>query len=265
MSNDRKPPVWMMVREAVEALGGHTTNVAVRDWILHKYPGTNKSTISCQIIICTVNHDSRVHYPENRKTRKCDSQYDFLYRPERGKLEWYDPAKHEQWKIVKRDDGSLCVRRADEVAESEETSSGEGETIGGRGTTFAAEAHLRDYLVQHLEDIERGLELYVDENGVDGVEYATPIGRIDIAAVDREGRFVVLELKVAQGPDAVCGQLMRYMSWVKRHLADGKPVRGMVIAQRISDRVRYALADVPNVLLKEYELSLRLHDAEPLE
>ena len=60
-----KPPVWKMVKEAVEALGSPTTNVMVRDWILKKYPGTNKSTIGCQTIICTVNHDSRIHYPEN--------------------------------------------------------------------------------------------------------------------------------------------------------------------------------------------------------
>jgi hypothetical protein len=46
-----------MVKEAVEALGSPTTNVMVRDWILKKYPGTNKSTIGCQTIICTVNHD----------------------------------------------------------------------------------------------------------------------------------------------------------------------------------------------------------------
>ena len=31
-----------------------------------------------------------------------------------------------------------------------------------------------------------------------------------------------------------------------------KPVRGMIIAQIISDKIRYALADVENVQLKEY-------------
>ena len=53
---------------------------------------------------------------------------------------------------------------------------------------------LRDYLVQHLEDVEPGLDLYTDEHGIDGIEFSTPFGRIDILATDREDRFVVIEL-----------------------------------------------------------------------
>ncbi len=94
MSSQSRPFVWQMIREAVDALGGSTTNVAVRDWILERYPGTNTSTIQAQIIVCTVNHASRVHYPENQKPRRAESQYDFLFRPERGRLELYDPARH---------------------------------------------------------------------------------------------------------------------------------------------------------------------------
>ncbi|MFN8007523.1 MAG: hypothetical protein U0V70_10965 [Terriglobia bacterium] len=45
MNAHAKLPVWKMVKEAVEALGGKTTNVAVRDWIQKKYPGTNPTTI----------------------------------------------------------------------------------------------------------------------------------------------------------------------------------------------------------------------------
>jgi hypothetical protein len=41
MSSQPRSFVWQMIREAVEALGGSTANVAVRDWILERYPGTN--------------------------------------------------------------------------------------------------------------------------------------------------------------------------------------------------------------------------------
>lgn len=64
---------------------------------------------------------------------------------------------------------------------------------------------------------------------------STGVGRIDILAKDRSGALVVIELKVALGPDAVCGQILRYMGWVKRHIADGRGVRGIIIAGRISD------------------------------
>ncbi len=56
-----------MVRQAFfEALSPETINVSVRDWVLARWPDTNRNTIACQIIVCTVNHLSRIHYPENQ-------------------------------------------------------------------------------------------------------------------------------------------------------------------------------------------------------
>jgi endonuclease len=91
------------------------------------------------------------------------------------------------------------------------------------------------------------------------------VGRIDILAVDAQGGLLVIELKVSRGPDAVCGQLLRYKGWVKRHLAQGWRVRGLIIAQHISDRIRYALADDPEVSLKEYVLNISLKDVPQLD
>ena len=252
MNKGARPAVWRMVKEAVEALGGKTTNIAVRDWIEKKYPGTNPTTIGCQIIVCTVNHASRIHYSENQKPRKADGKYDFLFRPATGQIEWYEPTKHGLWEIAEREDGSLVVREVgsvdDDIAEKEP----------GGGESFAAESHLRDYLAKNLAIVEKGLQLYVDDNGVNGVEYNTPIGRIDILAIYEEDGLLVIELKVERGSDQVCGQIMRCVGWVKRHLADGMPVRGLVIASHISDRIRYALADVPNVEAREYQIHITL-------
>ena len=245
-----------MVKEAVEALGSPTTNVAVRDWILKKYPGTNQSTIQCQTIVCTVNHSSRIHYPENKKPRTATGPYDFLFRPDRGKLEWYDPAKHGQWQIIENSAGLPQVAPGapgDEIAPPDSEHQG-----------FAAEAHLRDYLALHLADIEPGLQLFFQDD-TDGIEFVTEVGRIDILAIDTHGTMVIIELKVDQTPDTVCGQLMRYMGWVKRHLAHGKPVRGIIISQSITDKIRYATADLPNVELREYELSLKLSTVPRLD
>lgn len=41
MSQQNRPFVWQMVRDAMEALGTPTTNVAVRDGIVDRYPDTN--------------------------------------------------------------------------------------------------------------------------------------------------------------------------------------------------------------------------------
>lgn len=153
MATNDRPTVREIVREAVEALDGNTTNVAVRDWILRKYPGTNRSTIGCTIIVCTVNHTSRVHYPENRKPRIAnDERYDFLFRPERGRLMWYEPAKHGVWKIVQSEDGSLGVAQEGETVAAD-TEEGLPEPAGTAQTAvgFQGEDQLRDYLALNLE------------------------------------------------------------------------------------------------------------------
>ncbi len=252
--DESRPYVWKMIRQAIKALGPETTNVSVRDWVLTRWPDTNRNTIACQIIVCTVNHLSRVHYPENQKPRRADSQYDFLYRSERGKLELYDSARHGTWAIWQQEDGRLAVGQLDEDTGAEPTAT---EAISDQA--FAAEAHLRDFLVgpqQNLEAIEPGLQLFVDDDGKDGVEYHTPVGNIDILAEDRDGGLVIIELKVRRGPDAVVGQILRYKGWVKRHLAEGRPVRGIIIAQHMSDRVQYAAAEAGELELKEYSLSI---------
>ena len=253
--NVNRPPVWQMVKEAVEALGSPTTNVAVRDWVLAKYPGTKTSTIACQIITCTVNHPSRIHYGSNQKPRIADRSDDFLLRPGRGQLELYDPEKHGAWEIAETESGKLLVRQVDADRPPEPTID--------TAETFAMETHLRDYLAANLGKIEEGLELYADEDGNTGVEYQTPIGRIDILAVDRDGGFLVIELKVSRGADAACGQVLRYKGWVRQHVAGDKSVRGMVIARRITDRIKYAVGEVPDVELREYTLEVTVHPVSP--
>lgn len=255
MENTKRTYVWQMVKEALAALGGSTTNVAVRDWILKHYPGTNTNTIAAQIIVSTVNHPSRIHYPENKKPRLSNGPLDFVFRSERGHMEQYDPSQHGLWSIVESEDGVLKV---EEVGEAEAEPSTVPPHVGG----FAAENHLRDYLEANLQIIEEGLQLYTSEDDRTGVEFITPIGRIDLLAVDKEGGLLVIELKVDRGPDSASAQLMRYMNWLRVHVAENKRVRGCIIARRISDKIRYALADTRDTFLMEYDMSISLKPVE---
>ena len=273
MTDGTRPPVWQMVNEAVKALGGSTTNVAIRERILRQYPGTNPLTIQCQIIGCTVNHDSRVHYPENKRPRIANGYHDFLFRTGRGKVEVFDPQRHGIWEIRLGESGRLEVaerdaqplgRAGDGPGTLAEPESSDGGSEQPMGSGFAAEGHLRDYLASNLDDIERGLQLFIDDLGCDGVEYQTPIGRIDILARDIEGGFVVVELKVGRGPDAVAGQILRYKNWVKANLAGEDSVRGIIIAQEISDRIRYSIAADGEISAMEYEIALKLSPVKPI-
>lgn len=246
-----------MVREAIEVLGGAASNVDVTSWVMGKYPGTNKTTIQCQMIAGTVNHPSRVHYGVDVRSRVCDNPlFDQFFRPESGRIELYSPEQHGMWELFETPDGRFSVRQCgDEVQPSADDDTGH---------AFAAETHLRDYLAQHLDEIEPGLQLYVHPDERIGVEFITEVGRIDILAVDGQGAFVVIELKVARGPDSVAGQILRYKNWVKRHLANGQSVRGIIIAQQITDKIKYAIADDPEVAAKEYEIKIALRNVDKI-
>jgi Endonuclease NucS C-terminal domain len=68
-------------------------------------------------------------------------------------------------------------------------------------------------------------------------------GRIDILAVDKTGRHVVVELKVSRGRNRALGQLLYYMAWVDKNLGKG-PCRGMIIAKEITDDLALAVRRV---------------------
>jgi Endonuclease NucS len=119
---------------------------------------------------------------------------------------------------------------------------------------FAAESDLRDFLAKNPGCIEPGLRLYHAEDQA-GVEYAIEGGRIDILALDREGRFVVIELKVGRGRNKTVGQLLYYMGWVDKHLSK-TPCRGMIIAKEISDDLVLAVQRANGVSLHRYKLSV---------
>lgn len=96
------------------------------------------------------------------------------------------------------------------------------------------EAHLQLCLAQQIERIGEGAKLVRRE-------YPTPIGPVDIMAVDGEGRHVAIEIKRHGGIDGV-EQLTRYCKLLNRDplLA---PVRGMFAAQSITPQARTLAED----------------------
>lgn len=127
-----------------------------------------------------------------------------------------------------------------------------------RWTSFALEEDLRHFLVRNLERIDPGLTLYIDENGRDGEEYSTDVGNIDILAKDKDGSFVVIELKVSKGSDATIGQLLRYKGWVRKNLAGGGEVRGIIVASEIDDKLKYAAYAAGDLEILEYKIMFDL-------
>lgn len=261
------PYVWQMVKEAVEELGGKCTNSQIKKMIKDKYGAVNENTINCQILICSVNKESRINWPENSKPRLANSQYDFLYNTGRGQVELYDPLKHGEWEIRVESDGKLRVGQVGATAFQSNlvadlvTEESEIENISDDRLLFPLELHLRDFIAKNLPSIKvdgENLRLFVDNDGVDGIEYQTDIGRIDILAVDDKDNFYIFELKLSRGSDQVLGQVLRYMGWVKEKLGTGKSVKGVIVAGEIDRKLRYAASIVQDVMLYKYQISFTL-------
>jgi restriction system protein len=83
---------------------------------------------------------------------------------------------------------------------------------------------------------------------------------VDILAISKDKkRLLVVELKKGRASDAVVGQVLRYMGYVQEELAeDGQTVQGVIIALEDDQRIRRALAIVPNIVFYRYQISFKL-------
>jgi restriction system protein len=129
-------------------------------------------------------------------------------------------------------------------------------------SSFALERHLEDFLIQNWSRTDHGksYDIYEEEGEVVGQQYPTDTGPLDILALSKDKKsLLVVELKKGRASDAVVGQVLRYMGFVKEELAeDGQEVRGVILAATDDSRIRRALAMTKNVDFYRYEVSFRL-------
>lgn len=239
MATLNEKPVRLLMQDMATSMGlnpgqSFTREQAVQ-WFAKNYPNIKPATVAAHLIRLSINAPSRLQYSaradwSDDKFFKIDSTHFRLYEPGR------DPTPISELSPVSDDPIEQSIEGSSE---------------------FAYEHDLRDYLARNLYLIDPSLRLYADE-GITGVEF--PVGGrfIDILATDGEG-YVVIELKVSKGYDRVVGQLLRYVSWIKRnHAEPGQRVRGIIVAKQIGEDLRLACAEVPSVSLYEYALSVTL-------
>ena len=259
-----KSTVKEMIREAVESHDGRATHKEIRQHIQKEYGDVNPNTIWGQTIACTVNIPSRVHQPINKKPRRYDPNHDLFYLPERGVIELYRPKIHGMWEIREDEFGRLVVARE---------GTNETEELLKENVTFlfALEKHLRDFIVKHIDSLalhDSRLSLYepeTQENTEFRVDFKSGRhGWIDILAIDENKIPVVIELKLSSGPDKAVTQLLDYMSWVRDHIENGQNVRGIILANKITDKIRSAVSWLSGrVTLVEYDLDFKIKRVQP--
>lgn len=118
-----------------------------------------------------------------------------------------------------------------------------------------SEKRLEDALEGNLDKLapEFQIELFRMTDGTTGRQYPCSgsgggMGFIDLLCIDRQtGGFLVIELKVVRAGLAEFAQLRSYIGWVKEHLANGKPVRGLLISDGHDEKFRYASSDSDDI------------------
>ena len=227
---------------------------AAVDWFGTHYPLVASSTVGMHVEgMATNNVKRRIHHPNIRS----GTGHDLFYKIGPDQFRLYDEANDPvpRYGTDGLTDPAL-MPKDEEALEVDERLSPE---LLEEAREFAYERDLQNFLARNLTVIEPGLRLYRDEEeGIVGVEYMVGNRRIDILAVDRDDRFVVIELKVSRGYDRVLGQIARYMAWVGQNLGNDTSVRGIIIARAISDDLRLAASLIPGVELLEYTMNFQL-------
>ncbi len=97
------------------------------------------------------------------------------------------------------------------------------------------ESLLEQFLEKHLATLEPGLKLVPR-----GRQYSTIVGPIDLLAKDKNGCYVVIELKRGRVADKVIGQVTRYVGFVGSTLTNLKKVRAIIVGKNIDKSLVYA-------------------------
>lgn len=231
-------PVRLLMQDMIASMalmpGQPFTREQAVQWFAKNYPNVKQGTVAAHLVRLSTNVMTRLQY-----SAKADGSDDKFFKIDSSHFRLYEPGR----------DPTPVSELSPVVEESSDA-------VPLGSEEFAYENDLRDYLARNLHIIEPSLKLYTDE-GITGVEFPVGGRYIDILAVDQAGGYVVIELKVSKGYDRVVGQLLRYVSWVKKnHAEPAQGVRGIIIAKHIGEDLRLACSEVPSVSLYEYSLSV---------
>jgi hypothetical protein len=265
---DESVPVEQRVNEVLETNGRH------------RLPGIGKGLATSLLMdldpskYATWNNKTEMglealgRMPEFERGNSWGQRYKKVMQ-ELGSMKWSRPDvsfidfDHLLHIVAVEEEGIEAVRRIKEGTDirTQAAAPGDSSIKVAESMEFAMEKYLEEFIEANFDKINFGakLELYQDEDST-GRQYPTSIGPIDLLAFDKEKKeFLVIELKRGKGSDAVIGQVLRYMGWVKENLADGREVKGIVIQKELDEKLQYALKMIPGVSAFLYTVSFDIN------
>jgi len=125
-------------------------------------------------------------------------------------------------------------------------------------SSFVLERHLEEYMCRNWESTAFGKNYDIFENGR---QYQTDTGPLDVLAIRKDKKqFLVIELKRDMASDVVVGQTLRYLGYVKRHLAvNNEDVRGCIVATNADQGLRNALSVSDKVDFYQYKINFEMN------
>lgn len=244
-------PVRILLEDCIASLDGDFRTDEAVAWFADHYPNVDEKTVRAHLRAFSANDPNRRHYRFGR------GRPALLFKTGRSTYSRYDADQHGLYdeQGFPLDEDFLIDR--DELGTSDTN-----ESIQDQAAEFALEVYLEEFLLTNWHRIDWGarLELY---NGREGHQFVTTVGRLDFLAVDEaDDALVVIELKRGRPSDQVVGQAARYMGWIKHTMAAGRrPVRGLIVAHEIDDKLKFAASMVDGLDLMSYEITFGLHPA----
>ena len=195
------------------------------------------------------------------------------YYSHRRKVEWFDKkiARSDMSDALKNSAGSAnAVSNVTKYAEEIENHLS-GQVINQifsrddsieDPSTFALENHLEDFLVKNWSNtiLSEKYDIVEEDGQKVGQQFQTDTGPIDILAISKDRKeFLVIELKRGRASDAVVGQIMRYMGFVKSEIvSDDQTVKGCIIALDDDIRIKNALKMSDDIAFYKYKIQFDL-------
>jgi len=123
---------------------------------------------------------------------------------------------------------------------------------------FSLERDLEDSLISQYEELFHDFYIFGDNN--EGIQYQIGGKRIDLLLEHKtQNQLLAIELKAGIAKYEAFGQISMYLGLLKKEFPQ-KNIKGVIIAGKIDDSLKYAVTTNENIKIMEYKMELSINE-----